>query len=1001
MLARLLATAIAQLREALDDPFARVGVLAPSPTSCALAQRSLAEAGAFVQVRFLEPEGLLRELGEPPLILEGRRPEPPGWLVAAVLHAARALAADVSEYASALEHPRWAPAFAAAIERLEGAGVDGGALRARGRADPERTRLLAALLERVAAARAEAGLYGRADVYRAALEVDVERASRAVTRDRAYVVLGERALAPLAFDALSRWLRQRPGVYVALDPGPEAPAALTGLRRAAAECPPLRGRAASAGALAQLQARLFAAPAARSAAAAAAQRPRAAATADARDEEPSAAPRGMGGASPAEASVREAGPFAEVEMVQALDERREAREAVRAVLDAIRAGAALDRVAVALPSAAQVDVLTAELERARVPYVALLGPPLARAPAAGLLLDLAGARAEALDLPALHHLLLHPELDPTAVGLASRRGRARWRRLLSQVGAVAGLSATRRGLEALELEAEGDIEARRALLLALDAVERAIASVEGPAPWSEHLRRWRALAATWLRESRDRDRLLELLDGPPPSAGDPELDPDDARALLARQLEERAVLSGDLQDPAVRVVPPFELFALDADVVIVTGLADGVFPARPREDPVLSDLLISELDARLEGARVREDLERRRFAAAVGAARRRLVLSAPRSELMSGRPLAPGRLLLDAARALGWASSYRELADAMTPADTDAAGTTFDPERATHEAEQRLARLRRDPERLDGLGPSARGLLALYRAQDRHRAAGGVDRPCPHTGRVDPEILPAPLAEGAPVTPRALARMLEAPSLYFFQELLGARAPRRLPRPLDPFERHGLWARVVEGLRAACREGAAAPLEALEAWLEATRGALPERAAAVAARTDAHGLRAVAGALERAGRVEERELDLWGTKLEVPSGIRAGGDLARVFPSAKPPKKASEKVDRAGALELLARGGDLERLRVIGLRDSQQGTYTQAELEPLARRWLAVARALAEAGYWPLAQRTTAFGGRPTMTRFALAGDPVHDPLGEPEVGALLTDAPGPTEDNR
>src|SRR5262249_20438547 len=85
---------------------------------------------------------------------------------------------------------------------------------------------------------------------------------------------------------------------------------------------------------------------------------------------------------------------------------------------------------------------------------------------------------------------------------------------------------------------------------------------------------------------------------------------------------------------------------IDFPLTIVPGLVEGGFPAAPRQDPTLLDAE----RCRLTGLPLVDEtraLERVRFALAVGAGARRIVLTYPRMDTESGRPRVPSALTVD------------------------------------------------------------------------------------------------------------------------------------------------------------------------------------------------------------------------------------------------------------------------------------------------------------------------------------------------------------------
>lgn len=933
-LADTLERSIERLRSEVGDPFAQIGVLVSSPATIALAQRTL---GRYVRVRFLAPGAVVEELGAPPLIRRGLRPEPVGWLEATTLVEARNLADRYPDAAEVLQRGAWAPALAAALGRLERAGVAPDQLRALDTDDAERAHLLGDLMAAVHRARSAAGLFGPADLARQARASVVDReVPRSLLRDRAYVVVGERALAPLLRDALAAWLAERPGLRIAREPeGPDAP---DGLRSAASGYPRVDVPPAEPSALAALQAGRT-------------------------------APKG-------DRSVR---------FVRALDERREAREVARAVVEAIRAGAALGDVAVVLPRIEQADLLWSELSRAGVGYVSLVGPPLSSTPEVGLLFELSAVAEapDAADLSQLHTVLTHPVLSTTACPAGVRRARPRFRRLLSRLGPLRGLDAVRTAARSLAV-AERDRSARDRLVEGLDRLADLKGELPSLAVWSDHLLAWRSLAAAWLRPSQDRERILAALEVR--GGGGPRLTIGEARKLMRHLLDGRSRLVGGLNDPAVRILPPLELQAVDAPRVIVCGLADGGFPGRPVEDPVLSDRLIEQLradGARLEGSAARATIERRRFAAAVGAAEAQLVLSVPRSELMSGRPVGPGALLLDAARTLGWAQTYRELDRLLEPADTDAAGVIRKPERALDATEHRLASVAgggTDAVRTVAAHPFGRRLLAQQRSLDRARATLGAARPDldAHTGRVRTRVGFERYLRGHALSEGALALLLSNPGEFFLRVVLEAYRPRALPVAGDAFDGTAVLTRMARSLPGEAPVGAS-PLEALRVRLIHEPESEVEMVKLQALQRLEKTLPSVTVQASTVGVVGGG-----GLAVEVAAHLASDEGVVQAVSAKQLPSPASVwKNEVRAALRVLATGQS--GLHLVAPRSDERRTFGRAEVVRALGPRIALARALLEAGWFPFSgDAKRAKGG------LSLGRDAVWSVVEEPERLTML-----------
>ncbi len=358
------------------------------------------------------------------------------------------------------------------------------------------------------------------------------------------------------------------------------------------------------------------------------------------------------------------------------DERGEAREAVRAVLAAVGAGAAAWDCAVIVPHPEEIERVAAALTAAGLPVACRLpdrsAGPRVLARLAECLAPVAGppyARRAVLDL--LGSAALRWDVAPAEV--------ARWLDEARQAGVVAGLDqwteriARRRsgleraiaarvaaGEEGREAEADeeserldllrSDLVAARSLSTALTALARACRALPPRAAWGAWAEALGAVgdailsadAALAVRDVAAGLRALDVLDE--------EVDAQTMAAALREQLAGTTVQAGRAGREGVAVLTPLHLRGLGFHTVVFTGLADGGFPARGRPDPLFGDGARARLKEatgmRLPLAEERSAESLLLFAFSCEAAREKLVLIAPRTDAASGRPRLPSRVLL-------------------------------------------------------------------------------------------------------------------------------------------------------------------------------------------------------------------------------------------------------------------------------------------------------------------------------------------------------------------
>jgi len=232
-------------------------------------------------------------------------------------------------------------------------------------------------------------------------------------------------------------------------------------------------------------------------------------------------------------------------------------------------------------------------------------------------------------------------------------GRDRWARRLAGLAADyrLRLDATRRDdpdsprLEALAREQANLEHLRR---FALPVIEQ-LAALPASAPWGEWLPALERLAPLVLRRP---ERVLTVLAELRPLAPVGPVSLDEVHDVL---LERLATL--DQRPPATRYGRLYVGAIEQArgrrfDVVFVPGLAERVFPQRPREDPILLDALRSRIDAGLAVQRERGQRERWLLQLAAGATSRRLYLSYSRTDVTLGRARVPSFYALEVQRAL-------------------------------------------------------------------------------------------------------------------------------------------------------------------------------------------------------------------------------------------------------------------------------------------------------------------------------------------------------------
>jgi CRISPR/Cas system-associated exonuclease Cas4 (RecB family) len=419
----------------------------------------------------------------------------------------------------------------------------------------------------------------------------------------------------------------------------------------------------------------------------------------------------------------------------------------------------------------------------------------------------------------------NPESDSILEG--TLRAPWRWEALIVDA-AVIGRDATRwkRRLEGKHAEIERQIaeakredggdEARIAGLrqvqqqlnylksFALPIVEE-MASWPASATWGEWLDKFEALAPRVLKSPA---HVLRVLADLRPMGEVGPIDLDEARRVLADRL-----LTMESEPPAHRygrvfVGTPDQARGRTFRVVFVPGLAERMFPQKPREDPMMLDGMREAVDPALPTQRQRLASERLLLQLAAGAASDRLYVSYPRIELSESRARVPSFYALDVMRAAtGRVPHHDELEQRAREAGdaTLAWPAPSTPEDAIDDQEHDLAVLRRllDETNPDAVKGHAHYLLKLNECLRRSvvdRWARGQRRWSPNDGLTRVQ----PYTRAALATQRLKARSYSASALQLFsacpyQFVLSAiyrlrpfEQPEALQR-MDPLTRGSLF----------------------------------------------------------------------------------------------------------------------------------------------------------------------------------------------------------------
>ncbi len=565
---------------------------------------------------------------------------------------------------------------------------------------------------------------------------------------------------------------------------------------------------------------------------------------------------------------------ARTRVVIASDGDDEVRLAVRRVIEAARAGVALDRIAVLYADAEPYARLAHEHLRAA--GVATNGPavtPLAGRVAGRFLLEL-------LRLPErdFRRQDVFAWLASAPVIVAGRwASTAVWERLSREAGVVAGRGdwdrrlATRAGddddradavagevddpepwrVERLRADAD---HARRLRTFVLALVDDLATAATRPRRWGEHARwahahlasllggatwrdRWpesERKAAERVEAALDRLGALDAVEGP--------VELEVFRRTMALELDSDLGREGRFGE-GVLVGHLGMGVGLDLDLLVVLGMAEGTCPAPVREDSVLPDAERAATGGELPPRRAGLDRQHRELLAAVAGAAQ-VLLGVPRGDLRRSTERVPSRWVLDLATAR---TGERWWSDDLVTADQpwiEHAGSfeaglrrlSFPATAQEHRLRSLLAAAPRDAVQLASAGGDAE--LAAAAASLGARRSGRFTR---FDGNLTGLAIPSPVDTATSTT--RLQRWAGCPYGYLVQVLLGIDEVENPEDRLEitPTDRGSLVHEALERFLVEVLDSGEVPAPD-DPWTGAHRARMAAIGAEVCAAYEAHGL---------------------------------------------------------------------------------------------------------------------------------------------------------------
>ncbi|MEM1179957.1 MAG: PD-(D/E)XK nuclease family protein [Acidobacteriota bacterium] len=416
----------------------------------------------------------------------------------------------------------------------------------------------------------------------------------------------------------------------------------------------------------------------------------------------------------------------------------------------------------------------------------------------------------------------------------------RWERLLVDAAVIEGKDRWRRRLDGIRSErrlqlrrAETDAVGRRRLekeLGELEALQRfalplieALDDLPEAAPWRRWLECLESLAA---RAVRAPGRILEVLAELRPMGDIGPVGLGEVQRVLEPRLNSLRGEPSGRRFGHVSVLGLSELRGRAFDYVFLPGLAEGIFPRRPGEDPLLPDADRRDLLADLPTRPRRVLRERRLLRTATAAAKRSLAFSYPSLDALQGRARVPSFYALDLLRAAE--GRFPDLGRIERRAAAAAAGrlgwpAPRRPEQAIDDAEFDLSTLLELTDQAEPAKGSARYLLEMnprLRRSLRNRYARWTSRRFSAADGLvvdgPSDLLAGHRLDARSYSPTALQQFAVCPYKFHLYAVLRLRPRETAERleQLDPLTRGALFHEVVFQLFGALRERRLLPFKA-------------------------------------------------------------------------------------------------------------------------------------------------------------------------------------------